>query len=119
MRVGRLVQVLVPLVFAPLVAAADSSANDPWTHPRRVEPNVVQPPDPNRVPGTTNGTGVIITPPSSFPDAREYPLGMVIRPPVVDPDMVVAPGSIAESLRSFGRGFAVALGAVGQLLQQH
>lgn len=108
--------------LAPRTAFADpagSATNDPWTRPHPNEPSAPGLPDPNRLPGSTNGTGIIVEPPTNFADARDYPYGMVIRPPKIDQGILIEPSAIQGSLRAVGRGFQDALGAIGKMFQQH
>jgi hypothetical protein len=100
------------LAFLPALAMADP--------PRSPEPNVVVVPDPNRLPGATPGTGVVIAPPADFPDARDYPRGMVIRPDYHGDDaFVIAPGKLAETARGVGRYLQDAFGVLRHLFEQH
>ena len=102
------------LAFMPALAMADP----PPTKPS--EPKAVVVPDPNRLPSATPGTGIVIAPPADFKDARDYPLGMVMRPPNIHDDAIwIAPDRLGNSVRHFGLRLRDAIGELGKLFEQH
>jgi hypothetical protein len=113
MRVGLLV------LFVPRLVLADPPATKP-AEPVVIAPRV-DPHDMSRVPNVTGqAAGIVIAPPADFKDARDYPLGMVIRPPDIHDDaFVISSGTIAESVRGFGRRLQDAIGELGKLFERH
>jgi hypothetical protein len=98
---------------------------DPPTLPRRSEPIVtaprLDPHDTSRVPGVTgDAAGIVIAPPTDFKDGRDYPLGMVMRPPNIHDDGIwIAPDQLRSSVRRFGLHLQDAIGELGKLFEQH
>ena len=107
------------IVFVPHLAVADPPATKP-AEPVVIAPRV-DPHDQRRVPNVTGeASGIVIVPPADFKDARDYPLGMVMRPPDPHDDGIwIRPDQLSSSVRRFGQSLQDAVGALGRLFEQH